>query len=271
MVSTLLHIVLALMAILITLVIIWTRNNYLADIRAPFVGEIVFTEPMIDVRLVERWSELGPEEGHMSIAGPAILRVPKWVYNFLGKYYLCFSHHRANFIRLAHADMPLECGSIYDPGAYGLAESGLFHLDAAVLPVKDGLKKIWQNFSIYIANIGDVIDKANQRFVMFYHGQRDKLSQVVGIASAVDGVAFGDLTQQIVGAYTHRCAHKYDHYLLGSPGILFHSNRKLMAYYPRDYSFFESNFWHFTLAVRTNNPTMIWSWGGDYHECALRS
>ncbi|MEJ6601744.1 MAG: hypothetical protein ACKVI3_08455 [Verrucomicrobiia bacterium] len=38
------------------------------------------------------------------INGPSLIRVPAWVKNPLGKYYLYFAHHKGTFIRLAYAD-----------------------------------------------------------------------------------------------------------------------------------------------------------------------
>ncbi|MCZ6673618.1 MAG: hypothetical protein O7C75_11860, partial [Verrucomicrobia bacterium] len=38
------------------------------------------------------------------INGPSVIRVPNWVKNPLGKYYLYFAHHKGKFIRLAYSD-----------------------------------------------------------------------------------------------------------------------------------------------------------------------
>lgn len=39
-----------------------------------------------------------------NINGPSLIRVPDWVPNPLGRYYLYFAHHQGTFIRLAYAD-----------------------------------------------------------------------------------------------------------------------------------------------------------------------
>ncbi len=46
---------------------------------------------------------LGKDLGD-NINGPSLLRVPEWVPNKLGKYYLYFAHHKGKYIRLAYAD-----------------------------------------------------------------------------------------------------------------------------------------------------------------------
>ena len=39
-----------------------------------------------------------------NINGPSLIRVPDWLPNPLGKYYLYFAHHKGEYIRLAYAD-----------------------------------------------------------------------------------------------------------------------------------------------------------------------
>ena len=39
-----------------------------------------------------------------NIQGPSLIRVPDWVENPLGRYYLYFADHKGAYIRLAYAD-----------------------------------------------------------------------------------------------------------------------------------------------------------------------
>ena len=41
-----------------------------------------------------------------NIQGPSLIRVPGWVDNPLGRYYLYFADHKGSYIRLAFADVP---------------------------------------------------------------------------------------------------------------------------------------------------------------------
>ena len=44
-----------------------------------------------------------------NINGPSVIRVPSWLPNPLGRYYLYFAHHAGTFIRLAYAgDLQLD-------------------------------------------------------------------------------------------------------------------------------------------------------------------
>ena len=52
--------------------------------------------------------------------GPSLIRVPDWVKDPFGKYYLYFAHHKGNFIRLAYADDLHGPWRIYEPGTIHL-------------------------------------------------------------------------------------------------------------------------------------------------------
>jgi hypothetical protein len=45
-----------------------------------------------------------------------VIRVPPWVKQPLGRYYMYFAHHMGAFIRLAYADSIAGPWKIYEPG-----------------------------------------------------------------------------------------------------------------------------------------------------------
>ena len=45
-----------------------------------------------------------PAHDGANINGPSLIRVPTWIPNPLGNYYLYFAHHGGTYIRLAYAD-----------------------------------------------------------------------------------------------------------------------------------------------------------------------
>ncbi|MCY4122873.1 MAG: hypothetical protein OXG72_18340, partial [Acidobacteria bacterium] len=51
-----------------------------------------------------------------NIAGPSLIRVPDWVENPLGRYYLYFADHRGVYIRLAYADDLAGPWTMHEPG-----------------------------------------------------------------------------------------------------------------------------------------------------------
>jgi hypothetical protein len=62
------------------------------------------------------------EKGHGNINGPSLIRVPEWVKNPLGKYYLYFAHHQGSFIRLAYADSLDGPWHVHVPGALRMSQ-----------------------------------------------------------------------------------------------------------------------------------------------------
>jgi len=58
-----------------------------------------------------------------NINGPSLIRVPEWIPNPLGKYYLYFAHHQGTYIRLAFADQLEGPWRLHRPGVLDLADS----------------------------------------------------------------------------------------------------------------------------------------------------
>lgn len=95
--------------------------------------------------------DIDREHGFSNINGPSLVKVPDWVENPLGKYYLYFAHHRGAYIRLAYADKIEGPYKVYAPGA--------LHRDKTVFQGCD-----------HIASPDVHIDENNKRFVMYFHG-----------------------------------------------------------------------------------------------------
>ena len=55
-----------------------------------------------------------------NINGPSLVRVPDWVENPLGQYYLYFAHHQGKFIRMAYANHVLGPYTVYTPGVMAI-------------------------------------------------------------------------------------------------------------------------------------------------------
>jgi hypothetical protein len=111
-----------------------------------------------------------------NINGPSLIRVPSWIPNPLGRYYLYFAHHQGKFIRMAYADNVLGPYTIYAPG---------------VLPIGETL------FERHIASPDVHIDNDNRVLGMFYHGagftgpKHENLGQNTCYAGSSDGLTFG--------------------------------------------------------------------------------
>lgn len=120
-------------------------------------------------------SDLGESIG-ANINGPSLIKVPAFVKNPLGKYYLYFAHHQGRFIRMAYADSP--------EGPYTLYEPGVLHLEDTP-------------FSHHIASPDVHIDFEKQRIFMIYHGagfdrtpNTTEFNQISCYADGNDGLSF---------------------------------------------------------------------------------
>ena len=67
-----------------------------------------------------------------NIAGPSLIRVPNWIDEPLGHYYLYFSAHKGDYIRLAYADK-LE-------GPWHIYKKGTLHLEESLFPTTPSKK-----------------------------------------------------------------------------------------------------------------------------------
>lgn len=127
--------------------------------------------------------ETDPSIGN-NIQGPSMIRVPDWVENPLGKYYLYFADHKGQYIRLAYADAITGPWKIYVPGSLPIEDSffavarppiaadRLAELVAAreasgVRVSHDYAKELTEP---HIASPDVHVDEENQRIIMYFHG-----------------------------------------------------------------------------------------------------
>jgi len=139
-----------------------------------------------------------------NINGPSLIRVPEWLPEPLGKYYLYFAHHQGDYIRLAYADCLEGPWSIYTPGTLTLQES-LFnkHIASPEVIVRADRHEIW----------------------MYYHGccLPQPPHQVTRLAVSTDGIHF-QVREEVLGpSYWRTFQWRGWHYALAMPGRLYRS------------------------------------------------
>ena len=98
-----------------------------------------------------------------NINGPTIIRVPAWLKQPLGRYYMYFAHHMGGFIRLAYADVIEGPWRIYEPGVMPVRETALFR------PQPDPPENL-ENFYTHVASPEIEVDHERLRLVMWFHG-----------------------------------------------------------------------------------------------------
>lgn len=104
-----------------------------------------------------------------NINGPSVIRVPSWVEQPLGKYYLYFAHHGGKHIRLAYADRLDGPWIVHDPGTLTLGQA--------------------RAFQGHIASPDVHVDDQRHEIRMYFHGQTGQ-GQKSGVAVSKDGVRF---------------------------------------------------------------------------------
>lgn len=116
-----------------------------------------------------------------NINGPSLIRVPDWVEQPLGRYYLYFAHHKGTYIRMAYADDLHGPWTIY-PG-------GVLHVEDTVC----------RN---HIASPDVVICPENQSIRMYFHGATGQ-GQRSFLATSQDGLLF-EADVEVLGDFYFR-------------------------------------------------------------------
>jgi len=118
-----------------------------------------------------------------NVNGPSVLRVPDWIEQPLGRYYLYFAHHRGKSIRLAVADAPCGPWHVQDP---------VLHLDA--LPwVRD-----------HVASPDVHVDEGRREILMYVHGRRLGRGQHSALTVSRDGLHFEPVRGDVARPYLRR-------------------------------------------------------------------
>lgn len=118
------------------------------------------------------------------IGGPSLIRVPDWIPNPLGRYYLYFAHHTGRYIRLAYANSLQGPWSMYQPGT--------LHLNQTVC-------------KNHIASPDVLVDRKNHEIRMYFHGIEPQYgrSQVTCVARSQDGLNF-IASSEVLGPFYFR-------------------------------------------------------------------
>ena len=82
-----------------------------AHVTATHLGDGPIITPEMDTRMGG------------NIQGPSLIKVPDWVEDPLGNYYLYFADHRGTYIRMAYADEIIGPWTVYSPGSLKLEDS----------------------------------------------------------------------------------------------------------------------------------------------------
>ena len=98
-----------------------------------------------------------------NINGPTVIRVPKWVKQPSGRYYMYFAHHMGASIRLAYADRRRAVAGSRARRDARLARTAFFR------PQPDPPENL-ENFYTHVASPEIYVDEGRQRLVLWFHG-----------------------------------------------------------------------------------------------------
>jgi hypothetical protein len=250
-------------------------------------------EPAGDTVRIERRADkpiitasLDPSIG-VNITGPSISRVPDWIENPLGAYYLYFADHKGSYIRLAYADHIAGPWKIHRPGSLQLAQSRFLTEKPTIPKAKKEAALTYMHqvlgdtgrtdeqllddlLAPHIASPDVHVDDVNQRIVMYFHGLDAFASQVTRVATSQDGLAF-DARPEILGrSYWRVFEHQGWTYALSMPGLFYRSKDPLSGF-EEGPKLFNKKMRHSAVLKRGDILHVFWTQVGDAPESILHS
>lgn len=174
--------------------------------------------------------DMGDLEGNIN--GPSLIRVPDWLENPLGKYYLYFAHHNGKYIRLAYSDNVEGPWQIYSPGTLKLEEAYAIR---------------------HVASPDVHVDNQRQEIRMYYHSPVPEGGQRTKVATSEDGIHFTAAPEELGQPYFRVFQWDGWHYAIGMPGIFYRSENGLTGF-KQGPTLFPDNMRH--CAVKLDGGTM---------------
>ena len=200
-----------------------------------------------------------------NIQGPSLIKVPDWVENPLGNYYLYFADHRGTYIRMAYADEITGPWTVYTPGTLTLEDS-FFPTTCPPCAQAPG-----SNAPLYahIASPDVVVREDLQQIVMYYHG-RGNGRQFTRAAVSRDGINFEGREEDLGRAYFRVIEHEGFQYAMSMPGFLFRS-RDGLTNFEAGPQFFTRDMRHSALLIREEHLYVFFTNRGDEPERIMLS
>ena len=222
-------------------------------------SQTIRVERLVDTPIIH------PEmDGRMgsNIAGPSLIRVPDWIENPLGRYYLYFSDHRGLYIRLAYADELTGPWTTYEPGTLQIEQS---HFPTSCPPCRD-LSEDGNGPGAYphVASPDVHVSNETQEIIMYVHG-RDIGPQVTRVATSKDGIRFAGHPEILGRPYFRAFQHDNLTYALAMPGVMYRSSNGLSDF-EEGPSLFTPDMRHSALLKRGNRLFVFWTERNDAPE-----
>ena len=200
-----------------------------------------------------------------NIQGPSLIKVPDWVENPLGKYYLYFADHRGTYIRMAYSNEVAGPWTVHSPGSLKLEES-FFPTTCPPCSLEPGRTA---PLYAHIASPDVHVREDLQQIVMYYHG-RGEGRQYTRAAVSKDGIRFEGREEDLGRAYFRVIEHEDFHYAMSMPGYLFRS-RDGLTNFEAGPQFFTRNMRHSALLIKGGYLYVFFTNRGDEPERIMLS
>lgn len=200
-----------------------------------------------------------------NIQGPSLIKVPDWVENPLGNYYLYFADHRGTYIRMAYANEVTGPWTVHSPGSLTLEDS-LFPTTCPPCSSAPG-----SNAPLYahIASPDVHVREDLQQIVMYIHG-RDIGRQFTRAVVSQDGINFQGREEDLGRPYFRVIKHNDYFYAMSMPGYLYRSADGL-SNFEAGPQFFNRDMRHSALLIRDNQLYVFFTQAGQEPEKILLS
>ena len=195
-----------------------------------------------------------------NINGPSVIHIPHWVKNPLGRYYLYFSHHHGDYIRLAYSEHLNGPWTIYRDGTLKLKQTPCFN---------------------HIASPDVHIDNERERIVMYYHGltlgrfgsvfrpllrmNPSLAKQKTYCAFSPDGTHFTSCHNILGSSYFRVFYWQGFYYALAMPGVFYRSQNGIDNFV-KGPTLFDNTMRHAGIFIRDGILNVFYSIVGDFPE-----
>lgn len=171
-----------------------------------------------------------------NINGPSLIRVPSWVSQPLGRYYLYFAHHKGDHIRLAFSDELAGPWTVHPGGVLALDESRFLTerppaTEAEIASFESIYADMFGDYvppgglladatTPHIASPDVRVNDSYRTLTMYFHGLESLGMQVTRHATSLDGLHFDVDPPTIDGTYLRGFCHYETEYALTMPGTV---------------------------------------------------
>ncbi len=200
-----------------------------------------------------------------NIQGPSLIKVPDWVEDPLGNYYLYFADHRGSYMRMAYADEVTGPWTVYPPGSLKLEDS---YFPTTCPPCSLAPGRTAPLYA-HIASPDVHVREDLQQIVMYFHG-RGVGRQFTRAAVSKDGIHFEGREEELGRAYFRVIEHEGFHYAMSMPGFFFRSRDGLTSFEAGP-QFFTPDMRHSALLIRDEHLYVFFTNRGDEPERIMLS